>query len=288
MQHKTVYKVAQSSPAQVGDGFFIRRPMPSGAIELGEVSPFLLLDHAGPTKFEPSNTPRGVEVHPHRGFETVTICYQGEIQHRDSGGNKGNIFPGDVQWMTAASGVVHEEKHSQAFTERGGTLEMIQLWINLPSRFKMNPPKYQEITKAQIPVVDLPNQGGIVRVIAGEYGGVKGAASTHTPMNLLDLRAETGAAIEIPVPNEYNAAVYVLTGEIALSNGSNAKEGEIVTFNEEGEGIDFQVVEGGKLLVLTGEPLNEAVASYGPFVMNTLEEIREAVADYQSGKMGVL
>lgn len=288
MQYKTVYKVAKSSPAQVGDGFFIRRPMPSGAIELGEVSPFLLLDHAGPTHFEPSKTPRGVDVHPHRGFETVTICYQGEIQHRDSGGNKGNIFPGDVQWMTAASGVVHEEKHSQAFTERGGTLEMIQLWINLPSRFKMNPPKYQEISKEQIPSVDLPENSGQVRVIAGEYKGIKGAASTHTPLNVLDMRVAENTKIDIPVPNGYNAAVYILEGEMLLSNGSHAQEGEIITFNEEGEGIDFQVVKKAKLLILSGEPLNEAVASYGPFVMNTLEEIREAVADYHSGKMGVL
>lgn len=285
---KNIIKIAKSSPAQVGDGFFIRRPMPSGAIKLGEMSPFLMLDHAGPTVFPPSDKPKGVDVHPHRGFETVTICYQGDIEHRDSGGNSGKISEGDVQWMTAASGVVHEEKHGKEFTEKGGTLEMIQLWVNLPSRFKMTSPKYQEIKKADIPFIRLDDNNGYIRVIAGEYGGEKGAASTFTPLSLLDARLNEGANINIPVKAGYNAAVYVLSGQLKFSNGDLAEEGEIALYDPAGTDISFEVTQRGKFLILTGEPIGEPIASYGPFVMNTAREIQEALQDYHTGKMGVL
>lgn len=285
---KNIIKIVQSSPAQVGDGFFIRRPMPGSGVKLGDMSPFLLLDHAGPTVFPPSDVPKGVDVHPHRGFETVTICYQGDIDHRDSGGNKGTVNEGDVQWMTAASGVVHEEKHGLEFTKRGGTLEMIQLWVNLPSRFKMTPPKYQEIKKATIPYVRLPNNDGYIRVIAGEFGGETGAASTFTPLNLLDARLNHGAKVEIPVPTGYNAAVYALSGELIFNDGQTAKEGELALYDSAEADISFEVSKRGIFLILTGEPLGESIASYGPFVMNTAREIQEALQDYNAGKMGVL
>lgn len=285
---KNVIKIAQSSPAQVGDGFFIRRPMPSGGIRLGEMSPFLLLDHAGPTNFPPSDQQKGVDVHPHRGFETVTINYQGEIEHRDSGGNAGKIAAGDVQWMTAASGVVHEEKHGKDFTKRGGTLEMIQLWVNLPSRFKMTEPKYQEIKKADIPIVRLADNAGYVRIIAGEFGGEQGAASTFTPLNLLDARLNIDAEVTIPVKEGHNAAIYVLEGELEFTDNSNAATGEMALFDPQGADIQFKVKQRGKFLILTGEPLREPIASYGPFVMNTAEEIQMAMQDYRTGKMGVL
>ncbi|MFK7937160.1 MAG: pirin family protein [Saprospiraceae bacterium] len=285
---KNIIKIAKSSPAQVGDGFFIRRPMPSGGIQLGEMSPFLLLDHAGPTHFPPSDQQKGVDVHPHRGFETVTINYQGEIEHRDSGGNAGKIAAGDVQWMTAASGVVHEEKHGSDFTKKGGTLEMIQLWVNLPGRFKMSKPKYQEIKSAEIPIVRLADNAGYIRVIAGELDGKKGAATTFTPLNLLDARLNNDAQVTIPVTNGHNAAIYVLEGKLQFASGDTAEEGEIAVFDPLAADISFSVKQQGKFLILTGEPLNEPIASYGPFVMNTAKEIEEALQDFQTGKMGVL
>lgn len=285
---KNIVKIAQSSPAQVGDGFFIRRAMPSGAVELGEMSPFLVLDHAGPTDFPPSDIPKGVDVHPHRGFETVTICYQGEIEHRDSGGNAGTIGVGDVQWMTAASGVVHEEKHSREFTKQGGTIEMIQLWVNLPSQFKMTTPKYQEIKKADIPVLTVADGAGQVRVIAGAWGDTTGAASTFTTLNLLDMHLQTGASVVVPVAEGHNAAIYVLDGALRLEDGSQVEEGEIALMSSAGADIALEAVQGGKCLIMTGVPLNEPIASYGPFVMNTAHEIQQALQDYHTGKMGVL
>src|SRR6185312_9761421 len=238
-----VYGAASSH--WVGDGFPVRTVFPTSGME--ELSPFLMLDYAGPAHFGPSNRPRGVGEHPHRGFETVTIAYQGAVDHRDSGGNSGTIFPGDVQWMTAASGVVHEEKHERAFAEKGGTFEMVQLWVNLPAKEKMSPPRYQAITKEQIPSVKLGAES-YARVIAGELNGVKGPAKTFTPVNVFDVRAKAGEQFDLALPERQNAAV----------------------------------------VLLSGEPIDEPVASYGPFVMNTEEELAQAVTDYRSGKMGHL
>jgi redox-sensitive bicupin YhaK (pirin superfamily) len=271
----------------VGDGFHVRNLIPSTGLE-SEVSPFLLLDYAGPTDFAPTDKPRGVGEHPHRGFETVTIAYQGKVEHRDSGGNAGTIGPGDVQWMTAASGVVHEEKHERNFSRAGGTFEMIQLWVNLPRALKMSPPRYQTLLSGQIPQVDFP-KGGYARVIAGELNGVKGAASTFTPVNLFDVRVKAGEVAELSVPAGFNTAVFLLRGSVVL-NSSQALEGEakIALLDAKGELLKIEAKQDSLLLALGGQPIDEPVASYGPFVMNTREEVAQAVEDYRAGKMGHL
>jgi redox-sensitive bicupin YhaK (pirin superfamily) len=271
----------------VGDGFPVRNLFPSNGVN-AEINPFLMLDYAGPSHFEPSKRTHGVGQHPHRGFETVTIAYQGSVSHRDSAGNSGTIYPGDVQWMTAASGVVHEEMHAQEFAEKGGTFEMIQLWVNLPKAAKMSAPRYQGITKEQIPTVTL-GSGGQARIIAGELDGVSGPAKTFTPINVFDLRLKAGFATKLSLPDGHNAAVILLKGDVAL-NGSETLQGEarIATLSVDGEGILLEPKEDSTLLVLSGEPIDEPVASYGPFVMNTQEELVQAFQDYKSGQMGHL
>jgi redox-sensitive bicupin YhaK (pirin superfamily) len=269
----------------VGDGFHVRNLFPSNGLE-NEVSPFLMLDYAGPTVFSPGQ-PRGVGEHPHRGFETVTIAYQGSIAHRDSGGHAGVIYPGDVQWMTAASGVVHEEKQEAEFARLGGTLEMVQLWVNLPKAYKMSPPRYQSLGKQQIPTVEL--DGGALRVIAGEYQGSRGPANTFTPVNLFDLRLHAGGRAELELPEGFNTAVVLLNGGV-LVNGRDelAGEAKIAVFGTEGTQVTLEARAESTLLVLNGEPIREPVASYGPFVMNTQSELRQAVDDYRAGRMGHL
>ncbi|HVT91687.1 MAG TPA: pirin family protein [Bryobacteraceae bacterium] len=271
----------------VGDGFPVRNAFPSNGIG-DEVNPFLMLDYAGPKHFGPSDRPRGVEQHPHRGFETVTIAYQGEVAHRDSAGNSGTIRPGDVQWMTAASGVVHEEMHSPEFTKAGGTFEMIQLWVNLPKADKMSAPRYQGLEKEQIPDVDL-GAGSYARVIAGELQGVKGPAKTFTPVNVFDLRLKKGGRAEIDLPGGHKAAIFLLKGAVTL-NFDQKLEGEakLAVLSPSGSGAILDAAEDSTLLVLSGEPIHEPVASYGPFVMNTRQELMQAVEDYRSGKMGAL
>ncbi|MEM1325940.1 MAG: pirin family protein [Bacteroidota bacterium] len=286
--HKSIRLITQSTPAQVGDGFFIRRPMPGTAIRLGEMSPFLLLDHAGPTHFEPSDTPRGVDEHPHRGFETVTILYSGEMEHRDSHGGHGQLKPGDVQWMTAGSGLVHEEKHSKAFTESGGTLELIQLWVNLPAKHKSATPKYQDIAATSIPTIELGTNGSYLRLIAGNYNDIKGAADTFTAMQLWDIRANADDGLSFDLKDGDNTALYVLSGSIQLADQQAAQEGEMVLFDTSGTTIKFTAQPDAKLLLLSGTPLNEPIASYGPFVMNRAEEIQQALQDFHTGKMGTL
>jgi quercetin 2,3-dioxygenase len=269
----------------VGDGFHVRNLFPSNGLE-DEVSPFLMLDYAGPTVFKPG-APRGVGEHPHRGFETVTLAYQGSIAHRDSGGHAGVIHPGDVQWMTAASGVVHEEKQEQEFARQGGTLEMVQLWVNLPSAFKMSPPRYQSLTKERIPVVEL--EGATLRIVAGEYKGTRGPANTFTPVNLFDVRLQAGGRVELELPDGFNTAVVLLNGDV-LVNGEHplAGEAKIATFDSKGSEVVLEAKQASTLLVLNGEPIREPVASYGPFVMNTQSELRQAVEDYRAGRMGHL
>ncbi len=282
---KNIY--GSGSTHWVGDGFPVRNMFPSNGLE-SEVSPFLMLDYAGPKYFEPTDKPRGVGEHPHRGFETVTIAYQGSVEHRDSGGNAGTIGPGDVQWMTAASGIVHEEKHEREFAKKGGTFEMIQLWVNLPKKYKMSAPKYQTLTTGQIPSVPVDG-GGSVRVIAGEWNGANGPAETFTPVNLFDVRLAKGAKLELALPEGFNTALFLLKGNVRV-NGTHDLEGEarIAVLDTKGEGASLEASEDTTLLVLSGEPIREPVASYGPFVMNTRQELMQAVEDYQAGRMGHL
>lgn len=290
-----------ASTHMVGDGFHVRNLFPSN--DLGErISPFLLLDYMGPTPYPPTDTPRGVGEHPHRGFETVTIVYQGELEHRDSAGNSGRLAPGDVQWMTAASGIVHEEKHERSFAARGGTLQGVQLWVNLPKRSKMSPPRYQEIAASRIPSVALPRGAGSVRVIAGEFQGVRGPAETFTPLNVWDVRLSgsgssrssdsasmsgSGSA-RFELPEGHIAAAVVLEGETSVDGSPALGDAEMALFSLDGTEITMAASKPTKILFLSGVPLGEPVVSSGPFVMNTGQEIYQAIQDYHSGRMGHL
>ena len=271
----------------VGDGFPVHNLIPSSGVDR-QIDPFLMLDYVSPTEFLPSSRPRGVGEHPHRGFETVTIAYQGAVEHRDSAGNAGTIFPGDVQWMTAASGVVHEELHEREFTKAGGTFEMVQLWVNLPKAFKMSAPRYQAIASVQIPVVDL-GSGSTARVIAGELDGVRGPAKTFTAVNLFDLDLKAGSKVEVKIPAGHQAGLVLLHGDVVV-NGSSAISGkaQMGLLSAGGESVSIEAHADSVLLVLSGEPIGEPVASGGPFVMNTQAELRQAMEDYRAGKMGRL
>ncbi|HDS1581951.1 TPA: pirin family protein [Stenotrophomonas maltophilia] len=272
-------------PHWVGDGF-PARSMFSYNTHGQHLSPFLLLDYAGPYSFAPSDTPRGVGQHPHRGFETVTIVYEGEVAHSDSTGAGGTIGPGDVQWMTAASGILHEEFHSPDFSRRGGTLDMVQLWVNLPARHKMGAPGYQTLLDAQIPSVNLPDGGGRVRVIAGHFGGHAGPAQTHTPMDVWDIRLQRGHAAELPVADGRTLALVVLKGTVRVNGGQPVGEAQLLTFDRSGEDVFVDADSDATLLLLSGEPIDEPVVGYGPFVMNRQDEIAQAVNDFNSGRFG--
>jgi redox-sensitive bicupin YhaK (pirin superfamily) len=275
------------STHMVGDGFHVRNLFPSNDLD-HEMSPFLLLDYAGPTDYAPTSRPRGVGEHPHRGFETVTIVYQGGVDHRDSAGNTGTIGPGDLQWMTAGSGVVHEEKHQKEFAQRGGTLQMIQLWVNLPKASKMTAPRYQTLLSADIPVVSLDNSAGTVRVIAGQYTGKKGPAKTFTPVLLYDMRLRARGRTELALPSGQNAAVFVLSGQVTLNESASLKEAELAVLGRQEGYVVLEAKDDATIMVLAGKPIDEPVARYGPFVMNTREELVQAVEDYRAGKMGHL
>jgi len=286
MTMKTILDIRRNiSPHWVGDGFPVRSLF---SYQDGEAafSPFLLLDYAGPAVFRPSDEPRGVGEHPHRGFETVTIVYSGELEHRDSAGNHGTIGPGDVQWMTAASGVVHEEFHSREFTRDGGTLEMVQLWVNLPAKWKMSPPRYQGILAGQIPAVPLDHEAGTVRVISGEFQGTKGPARTFTPVHLWDLRLKAGRSTGLTLPDGYTTALVVQKGAVTLNSSTAAGAVELILFDRAGDRISIDAKDDATVLVLCGEPIDEPVVGQGPFVMNTQQEIVQAINDYRSGKMG--
>ncbi len=286
-QKKVLGTYGAGSHHWVGDGFPVRNLFPSNGLQV-EVSPFLMLDYAGPQYFTPSEKRRGVGEHPHRGFETVTIAYQGSVGHRDSAGNAGVIAPGDVQWMTAASGVLHEELHEAEFSKAGGVFEMIQLWVNLPAKDKMSKPGYQTITKEQIPVIALPG-GGHVRVIAGEFDGKKGPAKTFTAVNLWDVILKAGEKVELTVPEGHNTAVVLRKGDATVNGSAKLKgEAQIAVLAQEGNTVVIEAKEDSQLVLLSGEPINEPIASYGPFVMNTREEILQAVSDLKAGKFGQL
>lgn len=281
---KLAFKRRNNGRHWVGDGFPVRSIFSYNDVAQ-ELSPFLLLDYAGPADFSPTQQRRGVGQHPHRGFETVTIVYTGEVEHRDSAGGGGSIGPGDVQWMTAGAGIVHEEYHGAGFAQRGGAFEMIQLWVNLPAKDKMTSPGYQNITDAQIPRVALPEDAGSVRVIAGGFEGQAGPAHTFSPMNVWDVRVKAGRRVEFEVPEGHAAAVFVLKGAIRFGSDAVA-EAELAVLEREGTALAFDATEDSTVLLLTGQPLNEPVVGYGPFVMNTEEEIASAFADYQNGRMG--
>jgi redox-sensitive bicupin YhaK (pirin superfamily) len=269
----------------VGDGFPVRTLFSYD--RLGRyVSPFLLLDYAEPTDFGPSAQPRGVGEHAHRGFETVTMVYAGEVAHRDSAGNGGTIGPGDVQWMTAAAGLLHEEFHSEAFSRTGGRMEMAQLWVNLPARDKSAAPRYQTILSADIPVVALPAAAGTLRVIAGDYAGQHGPATTATPMQVWDLRLAAGQGIDLPVPDGWNAVVALLRGRVAAGGDEPLVDGDLIVYTAAGRDIRLHADTDSLLLVLSGEPIAEPIVGYGPFVMNTRQEIEQAFQDLQEGRFG--
>jgi redox-sensitive bicupin YhaK (pirin superfamily) len=271
----------------VGDGFPVRTLFAYSNLA-PVIDPFLLLDYAGPAEFPPTAERRGVGEHPHRGFETVTIVYAGEVEHRDSSGGGGSIGPGDVQWMTAAAGVVHEEFHGRGFAKRGGRFEMIQLWVNLPARFKLAPPRYQAITAAQIPEVKLGGDSGVARIIAGELAGTRGPAKTFTPIHAWDLRLAGGRATDLALPDGYTTAVVVLRGEIRAGGSEPIRDAEVALFDRKGESLRIEADTGTTALLLAGEPIGEPVVGHGPFVMNRPDEIRQAIVDYQSGRMGHL
>jgi redox-sensitive bicupin YhaK (pirin superfamily) len=270
----------------VGDGFPVRSLFSYNS-QGQHLSPFLLLDHAGPFAFTPGNGRRGVGEHPHRGFETVTVVYEGEVEHRDSTGAGGKIGPGDVQWMTAGAGILHEEFHSEAFTRRGGNLHMVQLWVNLPAKDKMTEPSYQTLLNQDIPVVALPGEAGSVRVIAGEFSGRRGAARTFSPVDVWDVRLEQGRNATFGFKEGNTVALVILRGNMQINGGDIVREGQFVLLDREAGEVLLEA--GGvdaSFMVLSGEPLDEPIAGYGPFVMNTNEEIEQAIRDFNSGQFG--
>lgn len=270
----------------VGDGFPVRSLF-SHISGQSETTPFLMLDYAGPHDFEPASRPRGVDVHPHKGFETVTIVYEGEVEHGDSTGRGGVIGKGDVQWMTAGEGILHKEFHSHDYTATGGPFEMVQLWVNLPARDKSAAPGYQGITDAAIPAVDLPGGAGRVRVIAGAYGDAKGPAQTFTPMDVWDLRLNAGKTATFAPAEGWNVIVVALSGPVTV-NGSDLTGPATARLARTGGEVTITARDDAKLLILAGEPIDEPIAAYGPFVMNSDAEIRQAVADFNAGKFGRL
>lgn len=285
---KPVRAVYQHGSAyMVGDGFPVRNLFPSNDLDRA-VDPFLMLDYAGPQYFSPTDHPRGVGEHPHRGFETVTIVYEGVLAHRDSAGHAGVIGPGDVQWMTAASGIVHEEFHEKAFAKKGGTLHAIQLWVNLPRASKMSAPGYQTILNADIPVIELESGAGRLRVIAGSFEGRKGPAHTFTPVELYDLELKAGRRTTLTFPEGYNASLCILQGRASVNGSQAAGEAELIVCERNGSQVAIEAQEDSRLLVMSGQPIDEPIARYGPFVMNTKQELIQAVQDYQAGKMGHL
>lgn len=275
------------SAHMVGDGFPVRNLFPSNDLDR-EVSPFLLLDYAGPQDFTATDHPRGVGEHPHRGFETVTIMYQGAVAHRDSAGNAGVIGPGDVQWMTAASGIVHEEMHEKNWAQKGGTFQAIQLWVNLPRSQKMSAPRYQTILNAEIPKVELEGGAGRLRVIAGTAQGQKGPAHTVTPIELYDLELVAGHRAELNLPDGHNTSLFVVQGLVSANGSRDVGEAELIVCKRNGSSVVIEARENSRLLILSGQPIEESIARYGPFVMNTKAELVQAVNDYQAGKMGHL
>jgi redox-sensitive bicupin YhaK (pirin superfamily) len=283
MSKKILGRYGNNRGHWVGDGFPVRSLFSYNSLG-GHISPFLLLDYAGPHYFEPTMARRGVGQHPHRGFETVTIVYDGQVEHKDSAGNGGIIGPGDVQWMTAGGGILHEEYHAPAFAKTGGPFRMVQLWVNLPAKDKMAPGAYQGIVSADIPVVALTEGAGTARVIAGELQGTRGPAKTFTPINVWDLRLNRDADLQLDLPEGHTSMLVVLGGHVTINGSQQAGEAEMILLSREGGDVSIHADGDATLLVLTGEPIDEPIVGYGPFVMNTEDEIRQAVDDFNGGK----
>ena len=285
---KNVERIVAPPPRHwVGDGFNVHGFFPHGPLTGARMSPFFLLDYNALTNFPPREQPFGVGPHPHRGFETVTIAYKGKVAHHDSRGGGGVIGEGDVQWMTAGSGLLHKEYHEQEYNRQGGPFQMVQLWVNLPAKDKMTEPKYQAITNAEMGRVKLPG-GGEVEIIAGEFAGVKGPATTFSPVHLYNLKLKTGETVELDYPAGYTTAILAVEGSAMLNGVETLPTDHLALFARDGEHITVTAVDDSVLLVMSGEPLNEPIAQYGPFLMNTQEEIVQAIHDYQSGKFGHL
>lgn len=289
MNTKQVQQVlAPPAPHMVGDGFRVHNFFPGNYIDKKRMSPFFLLDYNSKIDFPPRKEPRGVGVHPHRGFETVTIAYHGSVAHHDSAGNSGVINEGDVQWMTAASGILHKEYHDTEYSQKGGLFQMAQLWVNLPAQYKMSKPKYQAISKNDIPNFALDNNSGTVEIIAGKYRSKKGAAFTFTPIEMYNVRMNKGGATVFEFPAHYNTGILVVEGKVSVNDSSEAPADHFVLFKNEGEAIKIVAEENSVLLVLSGEPINEPIVAYGPFLMNTYDEIQQAYSDFNRGKFGYL
>lgn len=287
--NRNIEKIFNRPPqfGMVGDGFRVYNYIPGQFNIQRRMSPFLMLDFNPAYDFGTSEKLRGVDVHPHKGFETVTIAYKGSVAHHDSAGNSGVINPGDVQWMTAGAGILHKEYHEQEFSRRGGPFEMVQLWVNLPAKDKGTRPGYQELAAAGMGKVTLPDAAGTVNVIAGEFNGVKGPAHTFTAVNLFDIKLKRGGILQTSIAPAHNTALLVIEGAVTV-NGEQANEHAFVLFGSEGEVIDIEAAADSVILLMSGEPINEPIASYGPFVMNTQEEILDAIKDFQAGKYGHL
>lgn len=290
MKQKDVQQILPPpSPHMVGDGFRVHNFFPNGYnMPQDRMSPFYLLDYNARMSWSPREDPRGVGVHPHRGFETVTIAYQGKVQHHDSRGNAGVIGQGDIQWMTAGAGILHKEYHEREFSRQGGVFQMVQLWVNLPAKDKMTPPKYQAITNGEIPKYQLPDGAGEVEVIAGSFDGLKGVASTFTPIEMYNIRLKAGGSMEFNLPASYNTGILVVEGSVKVNGEQDAPLDNFILFKNDGEHITLSSQEGALLLVLSGEPIREPIVGYGPFLMNTKQEIIRAFDDLNAGKFGHL
>lgn len=287
MKTKQIEKIIKpGTPHFVGDGFRVHSFIPS-AISMQRMDPFLVFDYNSTYNFPASEIPKGVGVHPHRGFETVTLAYKGRVEHGDSSGGGGIISEGDVQWMTAASGILHKEFHETEWSKKGGEFQMVQLWVNLPAQYKMSNPKYQALENKSIPKVNIDEDKGFVEIVAGEYKGIKGAATTFTPVNMYNAKLKAGGRAEFDFPENFNTAMLVLDGTVKI-NGTEISTDYFVLFENSGEQIVVEANEDSVVLVLSGQPINEPIAAYGPFVMNTEDEIKQAFRDFQTGKFGYL
>ncbi len=280
---------APPSPHFVGDGFFVHNFIPGGYhLEMERTDPFIMMDYNAKYYFPPTDKPRGVGVHPHRGFETVTIAYKGRVAHHDSNGGGGVIGEGDVQWMTAASGVLHKEYHEENWSKKGGDFQMVQLWVNLPAKYKMSKPKYQAIANEKFGRYEIENNGGEIEIIAGEYKGVEGAASTFTPIYLFNAKLVANAKAEFNFPAQFNTMLLVIEGSITVNGTEKAASDHLALFENEGESFTVEAKKNSVVLILSGEPINEPIAAAGPFVMNTREELYQAYMDFNNGKFGHL
>ena len=288
MSEKSISAIkAPPPPHYVGDGFRVHNFIP-GQFDMKRFSPFLMMDYNSNYYFPPSEKPKGVDVHPHRGFETVTIAYKGKVAHHDSFGNSGVIQEGDVQWMTAASGILHKEYHEEEFSRSGGDFQMVQLWVNLPAKDKMSPPKYQAISNDMIKRYISEDNLTEIEVIAGNHKGVDGIAQTFSAVNLFNAKMKAAAEEMFTFPQDFNTSLLVIDGEIMVNDTSKVVRDHFVLFENDGETFEIKALKESIVLILSGAPIDEPIAAHGPFVMNTRAEIMQAFDDYHAGKFGTL